>query len=171
MELASSWEYITNTARNRLANNKTGHQVTAYGEGIELLGVAGEIVARRFFGLDEILHEGFDDGIDFRFAGFRIDVKATALTPNIEHRFLQWPAWKRVVADIILFTAVDPTSQVGTVIGFATKAEILNSPINETRAIACHEISVAELHPAWKLEASFQQRKVANALLSKTLAS
>ena len=59
MDLTSSWPYIEDTARNRLAHNKTSHHIYEYGDSLELLGVAGEIVARRFLGLSEELHCGY----------------------------------------------------------------------------------------------------------------
>lgn len=151
MDLSGSWSYIQSTAKSRLAHNITPRHVYEYGEGIELLGVAGEIIARRFLGLDEQIHEGFDHGVDILFYGMKIDVKATLLTPKIAHRFLQWPVWKRVKSDIVLLTAVDPLTRQGTVLGYATRAEIVCSPVNQERDWPCHEIALDKLHPAWEL--------------------
>jgi hypothetical protein len=151
MNLSGSWEYIQGIARNRLAHNKTIRHVTEFGEGIEVLGVAGEIIARRFLGLEEFVHDGFDYGVDIHWFGMKIDVKATVLTPKINFRYLQWPAWKKVRAGIVLFTAVDPLTKSGTVIGYATKDEILQAPVNMERFSPCHEIPVSELHPGWEL--------------------
>jgi hypothetical protein len=151
MDLSGSWPYIERVARNRLAHNKTRHHVSEYGDGIETLGVAGEIVARRFLGLDEILHEGFDGGTDFVFAGKMVDVKATVLTPNIGFRYLQWPEWKPVKADIILMTAIEPVTKTGTVIGYATRAEVEKAEINRTRFSPCHEIPMSKLRPMYEL--------------------
>ena len=64
MDLSGSWDYIREIARSRLAHNKTSHHVSEFGEGIELIGVAGEIVARRFLGLPETIHQRFDGGVD-----------------------------------------------------------------------------------------------------------
>lgn len=160
MDLSGSWPYICDVARSRLAHNKTERHVSKFGEGIEVLGVAGEIVARRFLGISELLHEGFDGGIDLRFAGMRIDVKATLLTPSVQHRFLQWPEWKRVKADIIVLTAIDPIVQKGTMIGFATRTEIIAAPINATRSSPCHEIPVMNLSPSWLLLQTFERERM-----------
>ena len=111
MDLNGSWQYFESIARNRLAHNKTKRHVSMYGEGIETIGAAGELAARRFLGLEEKLHQGFDGGHDFVFAGMSVDVKATVLTPNIEYRFLQWPEKKPIRCQIILMTAVDPISR------------------------------------------------------------
>ena len=151
MDLSGSWEYIESIARSRLAHNKTSHHVSDYGDEIEVLGAAGEICARRFLGLPEALHDEFDDGVDFAYAGRSVDVKATVLTPRIGYRFLQWPTWKPVKAEIIVLTAVDVKNRYGTVIGWVYGQEILAAPINRNRPSPCHEIAVKNLHPAWEL--------------------
>jgi hypothetical protein len=145
MDLSGSWSYIERIARNRLANNKTPHHVTKYGEGIELLGVAGEIVARRFLGLNEILHEGFDNGIDLSYLGKRIDVKATELHRNFGIKNLQWPESKRIKCDIVLLTGIDVKNKFGAVIGYAPSYAVKNAPVNYERAYPCHEIPISEL--------------------------
>lgn len=151
MDLSGSWDYIEQVARERLSHNKTSHHVSEYGPEIETLGAAGELAARRFLGLDERLHTYFDGGADIRFGGKTIDVKATHLTPKIGYRFLQWPEWKPIKAQIILMTAVHLVERKAVVIGYATRAEISRADINMTRAYPCHEISVKELHPASEL--------------------
>jgi hypothetical protein len=153
MNLDGSWAYIENIARSRLAHNKTSRHVSAYGEGIELIGVAGEIAVRRFLGLPEEVHYGFDGGCDLMYAGLRVDVKATVFTPNVAYRSLQWPEWKRVKADIILMTVVDPITRLAEVIGYATADEIRSAPVNRERFNPCHEIPFAKLHPAYELVA------------------
>lgn len=151
MDLSGSWPYIERVARSRLSHNKTMRHVYDYGEGIEVIGVAGEIIVRRFLGLSETVHEGFDHGIDIEYFGLRLDVKATVLTPNANYRFLQWPNWKKVRAEWIVMTAVDPINKNGTIIGYARKEEIAAAPINPNRPTPCHEIPFPNLHPAWEL--------------------
>ncbi len=147
MNLSGSWQYIQMTARSRLEHNKTSRHVSEYGEGIEVLGAAGEIVARRFLGVAEVLHDGFDGGCDILFHEMRIDVKATVLTPKVHYRFLQWPLNKHVRSDIILMTAVDPIHMMGTLLGYATREEVLRAPVNYQRKYPCAEIPVNNLHP------------------------
>ncbi len=151
MDLSGSWEYIERIARSRLAHNKTSHHVDEYGDEIEVLGVAGEIIARRFLGLPETLHDRFDHGVDFVYAGRTVDVKATVLTPKVGYRFLQWPHWKKVKGEIVILTAVDLEEKYGTVIGWAFGKEIQAAPVNKSRPTPCHEIRVTDLHPAWEL--------------------
>lgn len=151
MDLSGSWPYIEATARSRLARNKTKRHVYDYGEGIEIIGVAGEIIVRRFLGLPEEVHCGFDHGIDILYVGMGMDVKATVLTPNANHRFLQWPNWKKVRADYIIMTAVDPIGKIGTIIGYATRSEMIQAPVNYKRDTPCREILFTNLHPAWEL--------------------
>ena len=151
MDLSGSWTQIQSVAKNRLAHNKTVFHVSDYGDGIEVLGAAGEVCARRFFGLPETLHEEFDNGCDLVFAGKKIDVKTTVLTPKLNYRYLQWPQTKRIKADIVLMTAVDPISMQAVVVGYATKAEVKLAAVNNGRAYPCREISVVDLHPPYEL--------------------
>lgn len=151
MNLGGSWDYITSVAQSRLAHNKTSRHVSDYGDNIEVIGAAGELLARRYFGLEEKLHDGFDGGHDFLYAGKTVDVKATILTPQIQHRYLQWPTWKRIKAEIILLTAVDPLTRQGIVIGWATGDEILRAKINNERSTPCYEIPIPALHPVYEL--------------------
>lgn len=155
MDLGGSWEYIQSTARNRLDHNKTPRHIYEYGESIEIIGVAGEVAARRFLGLSEHVHERFDHGVDIRWNEMTIDVKATILTPSLQHKFLQWPRWKWIKAEVILLTAIDPLTRTAVVVGFAYKHEILKAAINETRSDRCHEIAVCQLHHPWELMARF----------------
>jgi hypothetical protein len=158
MDLNGSWEYIEDIARSRLAHNKTKHHISDYGEGIEVIGVAGEIAARRFLGLPEEVHSGFDGGCDLIYAGKRVDVKTTVFTPNVIYRFLQWPEWKRVKSDIILMTVVDPISKIAEVIGYATESEIKAATMNRERPNPCFEIAFTKLHPAYELVAATLRR-------------
>lgn len=155
MDLSGSWEYIQRAARNRLDHNKTPRHRYEYGESIEIIGVAGEVAARRFLGLPEKVHTRFDHGVDIAWGGMTIDVKATNLTPSFQHKYLQWPRWKRVKADIVLMTAIDPLTRTAVVVGFAYKHEILRAPVNLTRPDPCHEIPVQELHSPWELMARY----------------
>lgn len=152
MDLAPHWKYIQKAAKTRLANNKTIYHVSKYGADIEVLGAAGEIAARRFLGLPEKLHLKRDNGIDLYWRGWKVDVKATHMTKYLHYRYLQWPHYKPVKADIILMTAVNLQTKKATVIGFATQHEVLAATINTTRDIPCHEISMNSLHPAWRLQ-------------------
>src|SRR5512138_1153202 len=164
MDLVGSWSYIEGTARSRLSHNKTKRHVSEYGEGIEVIGVAGEIVVRRFLGLCEEVHDGFDHGVDINYFGIKMDVKATILTPNASFRYLQWPNWKKVRADYIVMTAIDPLNKNGTIIGYALKKEIIAAPINPNRPTPCHEIPFTELHPAWELMVEACRRRTQIAL-------
>ena len=151
MDLSGSWKYIERIARSRLAHNKTDHHVSRYGDEIEILGAAGELCARRYLGLKEVLHDRFDNGVDFVFAGKKIDVKATQLTPRLEYRYLQLAVTKKIKADLVLLTAVDLVGKQGTVVGWVFREELLEAPINRNRHNPCHEISVRKLHPGWEL--------------------
>jgi hypothetical protein len=151
MDLTGSWRYVQEIARQRLEHNITKRHVSDYGTGIELLGAAGELAARRFLGLDEHLHTHLDDGVDIRWRGHTIDVKTTHLTPKIEYRFLQWTKDKPVVADLVLMAAVNLRTKQATILGYTEKNNIMRAPINYTRDYPCHEVPVRDLKPAWEL--------------------
>lgn len=151
MDISGSWPYIESVAKSRLAHNKTKRHVDEYGDYIERIGAAGEIVARRYLGLGEELHEQFDHGIDFRYLDKTFDVKATKLTSKVMHRHLQWPLWKEIKADIIILTAINEELKIGTVIGYALKNEIKEANKNPNRNFPCYEIPISELHPGWLL--------------------
>lgn len=151
MDLRPSWDYIQQIAFVRLSNNKTDLHVYSYGDSIEALGVAGEVAARRWLGLPELVHQNFDGGVDLMWRGIKVDVKATVLTTKLQFRFLQWPHWKPVKSEVILLTAVDLGRKKATIVGYAFRDEVLNAPINHERDIPCHEIPVPDLHPAWEL--------------------
>lgn len=166
MNLEGQWPYLELIASRRIKSNKTAWHIEspAYtGENcsaqFEMLGAAGELAARRFLGLPEVLHENFDGGADIELNGMRIDVKATRLTKNIQHRFLQWPYGKPIKTDVVLFTAVDLQSRRAIVIGYATKEDVIKAPVNEKRERPCHEIPTSKLRPAWELEVSAIQKK------------
>lgn len=151
MNLAASWEYILSIAKQRLEHNRTSRHVDDFGPDIETLGAAGELAARRFLGLPENLHTNFDNGADLVWNSYKVDVKATRLTHSFRFRFLQWPEWKPVKADIILLTAVNMDEKSATVVGWTTRPEIQNAPVNNERFIPCHEIPITDLRPPWEL--------------------
>ena len=157
MDLSANWRYLKNTARRRLKNNWTPRQETKF-KNLEILGVAGELAARRYLGLPEKIHLHFDGGADLHWRGRTVDVKTTNLTKNFRYRFLQWPFDKPIIADIILMTVVDVEEKQACVIGFAYKDEVLSAEINHTRYRPCREIAFMDLHPAWELF-TLSQRK------------
>jgi len=145
MNLTNRWEYILKVAEKRLENNITEMHLYGYGDELEILGVAGEIAARRFFQLPEEVHEGFDHGVDMTYNGYDIDVKSSHIKKH-KKKILQWPIWKWVKADIIVYVGINPKTKYARVMGYVPGSEILKAPINHTRPIPCHEIPVEELY-------------------------
>jgi hypothetical protein len=158
MDLSGSWEYIEDVARSRLAHNKTPHHCYQFGPQIEILGVAGELLARRFLGLPEDLHTGFDGGCDLLYRNLRVDVKACRFSRNLTHFFLQFPAAKPVKAQIVFLTAIDMREQSGFPVGFAFAREVRIAPINNQAMVACHEIPVPKLHQPYELNLLLEKR-------------
>ena len=151
MDMSPYWPMILDVAQQRLANNKTEQHVDRYGEGIEVQGAAGELAARLTLGLPPELHVNFDHGVDFYWAGRRVDVKTTKLTPKLHYRFLQWPEWKQVNCDFILLMAVDLEKREAIAVGYATNEDIQNAPLNVKRYVPCREIRTRDLYPIWYL--------------------
>jgi hypothetical protein len=147
IDLGEHWDYIECIARERLRHNVTSRHVSVYGDTIEVIGAAGELAARRFYGMPTVLGTYFDGGTDFTFRHLKFDVKATVWTLKIQFRSLQWPIWKPVKADVILFSAINIEKQTAILLGCATRNEIISAFINSTRYIACHEIPIQNLHP------------------------
>ena len=149
MNLSGEWGYIQHVADQRRSYNQTPRHVpVAY---LEVIGAAGELAARRLFGMPEELHIHFDHGKDFVWNGVSVDVKATILTSRLRYRYLQWPREKRVKASIILMVAVDIDHKLAVPVGYATKDEVQKAPINWERQEPCREISTENLHPVWEL--------------------
>jgi len=151
VDLKKHWSYINRTAKERLKNNKTSKHVDDYGTDIEVIGAAGELAARIFFGIGIRLHTQFDKGTDINWRGYSIDVKSTRLTPRLDHRFLQWPAWKECNTDIVLMTAVDLRGKRAIIVGWAWGEEVKKARINHDRDYPCHEIPIPNLYPTWRL--------------------
>ena len=78
-------------------------------------------------------------------------MKTTQLTPRLEYRYLQLATTKAIKADVVLLAAVDIVGKQGTVVGWATREEVLQAPVNRERHNPCHEISVWDLHQGWEL--------------------
>lgn len=149
MDLSGVWDYVQLVADRRRDNNRTPWHIDV--KRLETVGAAGELAARQFLGLSIKLHLNFDGGQDLVWKGWRVDVKATRLTPFIGYRYLQWPIGKPIKCDFILMTAVDEQSYQAIPIGYATAEEVKSAPINRSRSMPCHEIPVSKLHPLWEL--------------------
>ena len=149
MKLAGSWDYIETIANKRRRDNQTPRHIDV--DYLETIGAAGELAARRFLGLKEELHTGFDNGTGFVWRGWKVDVKTTVLTNKVGYRYLQWPKGKLVKADIVFMVAVDRRTSDAVIIGFALAQELINAPVNKDRQHACHEIPFSLLHPAWEM--------------------
>lgn len=157
MLLSEHWPYILFVASQRLKNNKTERHIESKDGCFEVQGAAGEILLRLYLGLEPKLHTTFDRGVDMWFRGWSIDNRGTKHREGgMGHLHLQWPQGKLVIAEYIALTAIDIPGQFGTVLGFATKAEMKRAPLNIYRERPCFEIGVAHLYEPqdlFKLEA------------------
>ena len=142
MNLRSDWPYIQQIAAERLRNNKTPRHRAKYGTEIEVMGAAGELAARRFLGLPEILGTTFDGGVDLSTHGITVDVKST----KPWSKWLQVAYYKRVSADVILMMSVDMNKREVVPFGFAWRQEIFSAPLDLRMDDACHRIHISDLH-------------------------
>jgi len=149
MNLGQDWEVILQIANRRRENNRTSWHIDR--KYMEVIGVAGELAARRFLGLPEVIHEHFDGGRDFVWRGLPVDVKSTKLTPHVDHRFLQWPINKTFKAKIVLMMGIDMERKLAAPLGWAYASEVQEAQINNEREYPCYEIPVTDLRPAWML--------------------
>ena len=159
MNLGPYWPYIEDISRQRLANNKTSRHIPNDGQ-LELIGAAGELAARLFYGLSTELGVHFDGGHDFEVGDITVDVKATPMTGGAAYRYLQWPTWKEIKAQIIVMTIINVKQMTGTLVGFATKEQILASFVNKSRATVCYEIPYVKLSACWELQVREDLRKM-----------
>lgn len=136
---------LEDVAAARLRTNRTRFHESRYGDAIELLGAAGELVARDYLGLPLTLHTGFDGGRDLKYCGLTIDVKTTRLTRFVQHRCLQLPEYRTIQADVVFMVGVHLKHRVGVPIGIASGHELNNAPINRQRDTPCHEIPITDL--------------------------
>lgn len=152
MNLAKDWPYIERVAAARLKNNsQRKRHVSQFGEIIEVAGAAGELAARRYFGLPEELHTSTDGGVDFIWKNMTFDVKTIQLFEKTPFLYLQWPAGKPFKSEIILVVAVDRKEKQATIVGWSTKDVVRNCKVNPNRPIPCHELPLKELKPVWRL--------------------
>ncbi len=152
IDLSGDWEYIEHIADRRWNECRTPRHVFKYGPGIEILGAAGELAARRYFGMEEELEVGLDHGVDFSLYGHKIDVKATHWTPKIGFRYLQWPIAKPIKCEIILLMGVNLEGRKATPLGYAFASDIQRTEVNDSRYIKCYEIQSRKLRPVWELD-------------------
>ena len=117
------------------------------------MGAAGELAARIFLGASLEMSVHFDGGVDIVYGKHTVDVKATKITPGIAFRYLQWPIWKSVVSDVILMTVVNAGTKNATVVGYATREDLVGAVANMAREIPCVEIPFINLRAPWELVA------------------
>jgi hypothetical protein len=149
MDLRQDWDTIIKISDLRRQNNRTPWHINE--RYLEVIGTAGELAARRFLGLPEELHTRFDGGTDLEWKGYRVDVKTTVLTQNLEYRYLQYPTRKYMKSDIILMMAVNEKGKIAIPVGWAFSFEMMAAAVNRKRDHPCHEIPIRELHPGWEL--------------------
>jgi hypothetical protein len=150
MDLRADWGYILDLAARR---RRSQNQWYIPNDGsYDIIGAAGELAARRFFGLPEDLHAGYDGGVDFIYRGVKVDVKSTLMRHLRKEGLLQWPRRKEIKADIVLLMCIDLEAQRATPVGYATRDIILNARQNDTSKVPCFEVPIEALENPCFLE-------------------
>lgn len=144
--VADLWEYLEWVVAERLKNNKTKRHIESKNDIFEWEGVLGEIVVRRYLGLEEKLHTHLDNGIDLEENGNTFDMKGTQPTHwGLKYYHLQWPVDKTIVADYIVHSLVWKKKKQGMITGYTTRKLMARAPINFEQERPCREISIMKL--------------------------
>ena len=107
------WEYLNeNNIGNRFEFNGNKEQ--------QFVGLVGEIIIKRLFGLDHEFKNGFDGGFDFVYKGLKIDVKTMGRNVDVKDYFVNnfVAHQKQFDCDIYIFCSLNKKTnmQKGTLV-------------------------------------------------------
>ena len=114
------WAFLNeNNIGNRFEGNGNKEQ--------QFVGLVGEIMVKRLFGFDHEFKKGFDGGFDFKYKGFKIDVKTMGrnvdIKPDYVNNFVAHQ--KQFDCDIYIFCSLNKLKNELTICGFLSKKELL----------------------------------------------
>ena len=115
------WTFLNeNNIGNRFEGNGNKEQ--------QFVGLVGEIMVKRLFGFDHEFKKGFDGGFDFKYKGFKIDVKTMGRNVDVKDYFVNNFVEHQIKydCDIYIFCSLNKQSNELTICGFITKKELLN---------------------------------------------
>jgi len=160
MLITDAWDYILDVARERLVANFHRHNSHRLGDHIEVLGVAGELAARRFLGLPERVLGVGDPGWDIEIPStdvlgdpyvWTIDVKSRPWIEGFWRMPLQWPLHKPMRADLALLVFVHLAERRAAVVSFAGKEDLEAAPIDTGGLMPCRLVDPQNMQPATRL--------------------
>lgn len=118
------WQYLNeNNIGNRFEFNGNKEQ--------QFVGLVGEIIIKRLFGLDHEFKNGFDGGFDFVYKGLKIDVKTMGRNVDVKDYFVNnfVAHQKKFDCDIYIFCSLNKKTNELTICGFLSKKELLKKSI------------------------------------------
>jgi len=113
------WEY--------LSKNSLAHRGKADGNKNEqFVGLVGEILTKKVFGIKHKFEKGYDGGFDFQYKNKRIDVKTMSRTVDMKdhyiHNFIAYQ--KDYNCDAYIFNSINKKTNTLTICGWVTKEEL-----------------------------------------------
>lgn len=92
--------------------------------GTHLIGLYGEIAVSRYLGLDidETSRPGGDNGVDFVYNGYTIDVKTR---PQVGYDLMFYDDWSDLRADIFILVYINEETMVAKLPGWAWDYEVV----------------------------------------------
>lgn len=118
------WHFVNqNNIGNRFEFNGTKEQ--------QFVGLIGEIMIKRLFGLYHEFKNGFDGGFDLVYKGLKIDVKTMGRNVDVKDYFVNnfVAHQKKFDCDIYIFCSLNKKKNELTICGYVTKKELLQKSI------------------------------------------
>lgn len=146
IHIGDVWPRVLRLAEMRYEYWRRAPGFVDWGPQAMVVGVAGEVIAGRVFGVRPRLMVGPDDGYDLVLGGERVNVVATRWRDH-GRVGLQIPADETLTADLYMLAMVKVEERAGALLGWATAQEINRCEIRTDRPIPCRDIRAHELHP------------------------
>jgi hypothetical protein len=120
-------EEIKTSVWNFVSNNNIGQRSKANGNKVQqYVGLLGEVVVKKYLGVDYELKSGFDGGFDLNYKGLKIDVKTMGRTveprENYVNNFIAYQ--EKFDCDAYVFCSLNKTNYNLTVCGWVTKKQL-----------------------------------------------
>jgi len=151
IDIRGHCSYITKIARLRYEAWKNHSRNVDWGLDAQIVGVAGEIGTRIYYGKILLANVGRDYGCDLDIQGLKVNVISTFETPKWTNYRVQIPADEKITSDVYLYTMINLFSWQVRLIGYCSGREMETSPIIYNRPIPCRGVHVNKLHPVQEL--------------------
>ena len=97
----------------------------------QFIGLVGEIMVKRLFGIKHEWTKGFDGGFDFQYKGFKIDVKTMGRNVDVQDHFVNNFVEHQIKfdCDIYIFCSLNKRKNELTICGYLSKKELLEKSV------------------------------------------